>query len=84
MRNSFAAIEEDHRLLNASDLPLGSGRCFWPISPVAFRGQINAKPFLELGPLPFLSGRLAKSNAGSAPVLIDKFDAGGFERAAHR
>jgi hypothetical protein len=26
---------------------------------------------------PFLSGRLAKSNAGSAPVLVNELDAGG-------
>jgi hypothetical protein len=40
--------------------------------------------FFELGPSPFLSGRLPKSNAGSTPVLVDELDAGGFERAAHR
>jgi hypothetical protein len=42
------------------------------------------EPFLEFGPSPLLPDRLPKSNPGSAAVLVDELDAGGFQRAADR
>ena len=39
------------------------------------RHVCRVEPFLELGPSPFLSGRLPKSNARSAPVLVNELNA---------
>ena len=45
---------------------------------------IALEPLLELGPSPFLPGRLPKSNARSATVLVDELHAGGFQGATNR
>ena len=43
--------------------------------------SVALEPLLELGPSPFLSGRLPKSNARSASILVDELYACSFQGA---